>query len=46
MLVTIHPSLLLRVPSGASRAREFDRFVADLAAVPAAVAGLMKKRRV
>jgi uracil-DNA glycosylase len=29
-LVTVHPSYLLRVPDAASKAREYERFVADL----------------
>lgn len=29
-VVTVHPSFLLRVPDDAARAREYDRFVADL----------------
>lgn len=36
LLVTIHPSLLLRIPDRASREAAFDRFVADLALVAAA----------
>jgi DNA polymerase len=30
MIATVHPSALLRVPDAAARAREFERFVADL----------------
>jgi uracil-DNA glycosylase family protein len=36
LFVTIHPSLLLRMPDRASREAAFDRFVADLALVAAA----------
>jgi DNA polymerase len=32
-LITVHPSFLLRLPDEASRAVEYDRFVADLALV-------------
>ena len=30
LFVTVHPSYLLRIPDRAAKAREFDRFVADL----------------
>jgi DNA polymerase len=33
MLVTVHPSYLLRLPETAARAIEYRRFVADLAQV-------------
>ena len=29
-LITVHPSFLLRLPDEAAKAREYDRFVADL----------------
>jgi len=32
LLVTIHPALLLRIPDASAKAREFERFVADLVA--------------
>jgi uracil-DNA glycosylase family 4 len=37
VLATVHPSSLLRAPDEGSRRREFDGFVADLAAVAAAL---------
>ena len=33
VLVTVHPSFLLRLPDAASRRHEFDKFVSDLAMV-------------
>ncbi len=34
-MITVHPSYLLRLPDEAARAREHERFIADLAAVSA-----------
>jgi probable DNA metabolism protein len=39
ILLTVHPSYLLRLPDAASKEREYARFVADLASVKA-IAGL------
>ena len=38
VLATVHPSAILRAPDDEARHREFDRFVADLAHVRAALA--------
>lgn len=38
MIATVHPSFLLRVPDEAAKAREYARFLDDLAAVRAALA--------
>ena len=34
-MITVHPSYLLRLPDEGARAREHERFIADLAAVGA-----------
>ena len=36
-LITVHPSFLLRLPDPAARAREYQRFLADLRQVAALV---------
>jgi uracil-DNA glycosylase len=40
LLITVHPSYLLRLPDAEARARERARFVADLERAQAVVAGL------
>jgi hypothetical protein len=37
VLATVHPSSILRAPDDATRHREFDRLVADLAVARAAL---------
>ena len=37
LFVTVHPSFLLRVPDPAAKAREYDAFVRDLAAIKALI---------
>jgi DNA polymerase len=37
LLVTVHPSMLLRIPDAEARSKEFKLFVADLERIAAAV---------
>jgi len=39
VLITVHPSALLRLPPGADAEGEFERFVSDLRSVPEELRG-------